>query len=191
MFRFVKKDDSMNNEIESLLRERINRAAFTHATHEEDADNLNLWVGVLKWVQIVLSAAITCEVFAVIFKDEDWLKIVAVLSSFVLTSVTMITKNLNLEAKAEQHALYAAKYMNVKDSLVSLLADAKGTSLSDKEIVDRRDEIQRMYNELNEHAPRTSSRAYKKAEKSIKDGVRTANDSVTDLFLPEQLRKLS
>lgn len=188
MYLFAKRRRQMNNEMESLLRERINRVAYTHIIHEKNADIINFWIGVLKWTQIIISAAITCELFGLFFNDERWLKIVAVISSFILTSITMITKKLGLDQKAEKHKTYAARYLNLKDALIALLADAKGMSLNDSDVAKRRDELKKEYDELNKHAPRTCSRAYSKAEKTIKKGMRTSNDSVTDIFLPEKLR---
>lgn len=106
------------------VRECFGRAAYTHKTHEKQADLYFRRHEVLKRVQIALSTLTTTGIIATIFGAGRLpaAAIAAVLSA-ALTAVMAYTKDRDLAALAQQHAATASRLWVIRESYLSLLSD--------------------------------------------------------------------
>ncbi|MFA7082135.1 MAG: SLATT domain-containing protein [Bacteroidales bacterium] len=177
--------------IEAQLRECFGRVAWAHKTQEKRADSLGKWNSIFKWTQIVLSALNTAGILYVIFGGVNWVLWASAILSLLLVCINSYLKEYNLEKLIQEHSNSANEIRDIRDSYVSLLTDInKEGFLSYEEVVKKRDTLQRELKEIYKVAPRTTSRAYKKASKALqKDEELTFSDEEIDNLLPKELRK--
>ena len=176
--------------LESQIRELYGRVVYTHKTHEKCADVLKDRSDWLKLAEIFLSAATTTTILVVVFGDGEIFQFIAALCSTSLLALTLYSKDFNLLAIAEKHKQAALDILEIREYLLSLLADIR---IGNKEI----GYLQQIRDELNEKlintyrgAPKTINKAYRIASKALKENEEfTFSDSEIDKFLPESLRR--
>lgn len=174
--------------LESQIRECFGRVAYTHKTHEKCADQLTAKGGIIKIVQIVLSAVTTGGFLYSIFGDNKYITIFGVIASSIMLVLTLYYKEFKFEELAEKHRVAALKLWDVRESYVSLLVDLD--RLSREDIILRRDNLQKQLVDIYEQAPRTNSKGYAQAQKSLKqDEELTFSDEEIDVMLPREVRR--
>ncbi|MEU2913460.1 hypothetical protein [Streptomyces massasporeus] len=78
---------------------------------------------------------------------------------------------------------------DVRESYISLIADLMSGTVSGAEGRERRDELQQAARDAYADAPRTSSRAFERAQGGLQNNEEmTFTSREIDLFLPEALR---
>ena len=177
-----------DEKIESQIRECFGRVAYTHKAHEKCADFLAVKGGVIKTIQIVLSAITTGGFLYTIFGDNKFITVFGVVASTVLLILTLYYKEFKFEELAEKHRIAALSLWNVRESYVSLLVDMR--NLDKESMVNRRDDLQNQLFRIYEHSPRTNSKGYSKAQQSLKyaEDLTFSNEEI-DIMLPEEIRK--
>lgn len=174
------------------VRESFGRVVYSHKTHEKQAD---ICFAKHRWQQGVLIAltAISSGTFlaAVVGLADD-----PVLTSLVTSSIALLVTWISLGAKAfrfadesDAHRGIAARLWDVRESYISLIADLMSGTVSDIEGRERRDALQEAAREAYDEAPRTSTKAFRRAQGGLKDNEEmTFTSREIDLFLPETLR---
>jgi len=109
---------------------------------------------------------------------------------------TIYTKDYDLGKLSKSHADIAHQLWNIRERYISLIADIKSNSLSIDEIKKRRDELQESLNMVYKDAPRTNSKSYELASKSLNENSQinqgeemTFSDDEIDRFLANDLRR--
>ena len=87
--------------LEDQIREYYSRVAWTHKTHEKQADIYLRRDSLFKWLQIVLTAITTSGIIASIFGAQPWVPIVTGVISTLLLIFTSYLKNNDLSEKAQ------------------------------------------------------------------------------------------
>ncbi|VVS99629.1 conserved hypothetical protein [Roseovarius sp. EC-HK134] len=173
---------------EDQVRECFGRVVYTHKTHERMADRSADTLRRYKMAQIALSALTSAGAVGVVVGDETWVEIVTVVISFLTLFVAAYLKNFDPGAIAQKHRDAAAKLWNVRECYLSLLTDLP--RLSHEVAVERRDELQAMLAALYEGAPQTDGKAYKEAQRQLKEMEdMTVTDDEIDCFLPLSLKR--
>jgi hypothetical protein len=178
--------------LEAQLRECFGRVAYAHKTHEKCADICATRLSRIKFWQIVLSAVTTGGLITVLFGAKD----VSTISAFVsaLTSTMLLGLNAYMKDNdpgqlAERHRKVATELWNIRESYLSLLTDLRSGVRDDDALRARRDELQANLVTVYETAPRTTDKAYAKAQKGLqKNEELTFSDRELDLLLPPALR---
>lgn len=182
-------DSSGRRELEAQVRECFGRVAYTHKTHEKQADLCSESARRLKWCQVVLSAVTTGGILAVLLRDESALKVAAAAVSTVLLAVTTLSKENRQSELAVKHRDVAAKLWVIRERYISLLADLRAGALENNEAREVRDDLMRQAGAVYASAPRTTSKAYKFAGLALKQEEElTFRDEEIDAFLPAPLR---
>lgn len=184
-------DEHQIDIIEAQIREIYGRVVWSHKAQEKCADialkinnNIKLW-------QIVLSAITTTSILSTIFGESQLGLIVGIIASSILFALNAYTKDYDLGEIAQKHSNAANKLWNIREDYLSFLTDIKTNQLSMSQIIVNRDKLQAGLFNIYSGSPRTNSKAYKKATKSLKfDEELTFNDEEIDLFLPKELRKI-
>ena len=184
--------DSRLNIIESQIRELYARVLWSHKTQEKCADILNARHKWIKIIQIVLSVITTTGILITIFGDDKIIGIISAVFSALLFGINAYTKDYDLGQLAQKHSNSASDLWNLRESYLSLLTDIKTGKLSTEEITTVRDKLQTNLYNVYKGAPRTISRAYRKATKGLKENEEmTFSPSEIDSLLPEELRMLN
>lgn len=177
--------------LESQIREIFGRVVYSHKTQEKCADIVLTLHKNLKLALIIISALVTTSFFIKILGENQWSLFVGVILSTILLGLNTYTKDYDLGEIAQKHTNAANELWDIRECFLSLLTDMKADLLSVNQIVTRRDELQnRLYN-VYSGSPRTNSKAYKEASKSLQISEElTFSDKEIDLFLPSELRKI-
>lgn len=164
------------------------RIAYTHKTHQKMADGYVRMYRRLKALEIFLSALASGSLLLAIWGDSRPATIIGAAVSTLLLCVTLFFKEAGLGEQAQKHTETGAKLWLVRESMLSLLVDFRG-GLPLAEVQARRDTINETLADIYQHAPRTTSRAYKEAQKALKNSEELffSNDEL-DRMLPATLR---
>ncbi|WP_068429940.1 SLATT domain-containing protein [Piscicoccus intestinalis] len=174
------------------VRESFGRVVYSHKTHEKQAD---ICFSKHRWQQGVLIAltAISSGTFlaAVVGLLGD-----PVLTSLATSSIALLVSWMSLGAKtfrfaeeSDAHRGIASRLWAVRESYISLIADLMSGDISDTQAQARRDELQEATRDAYSAAPRTSSKAFARAQEGLKHNEEmTFTPREIDLFLPEALR---
>ncbi|WP_422391051.1 SLATT domain-containing protein [Arthrobacter sp. N1] len=174
------------------VREAFGRVAYSHKTHEKQAD---ICFTKHRWQQGVLIAltAISSGTFLVaVVSPIASTTVTSLVTSTIAVLVTWVTlgsKTFRFHEEAEAHRDIASRLWDVRESFVSLIADLMSATIADSDARMRRDELQETTREVYLSSPRTTAKAYDRAKKGLKDNEElTFSSRELDLLLPEKLR---
>jgi hypothetical protein len=174
------------------VREAFGRVAYTHKTHEKQAD---ICFTKHRWQQGVLIGltAISSGTFLVAvvsqFASTTAASLVTSTVAVLVTWVTLGSKTFRFHEEAEAHRDVAARLWDVRESYVSLIADLISGEIADADARDRRGELQEASRQIYSSAPRTTPKAYGRAQEGLKYNEElTFSSRELDLLLPEALR---
>jgi len=174
--------------LEGQLREMYGRVAYTHKTHEKMADGYVFRYGVIKKIEIALSALATTSLVLAVFGDSRCGTIIGAVLTTILLGLTLYFKEANLGEQAQIHTVVASKLWGIREALLSLLVDINDGRKAD-EVRQVRDELNEKLEEIYKGAPRTNSSAYRSAQKALKEAEELFfSDEELDKLLPKQLR---
>lgn len=189
-------DDSLSQKERSYLlgqvREAFGRVAYSHKTHEKQAD---ISYRKHRWQQIslVVFTAISSGTFLAsvlgVFIEPQVANLGTSFIALMVTAMSLATMTFRFDDEAERHRDVAARLWNLRESYLSLISDllANATTLTDPRA--RRDELQAETYAVYTDAPRTTPKAYGRATAGLKHNEElTFTSSEIDLLLPEALR---
>ena len=186
------EDNKTKQVLEGQIRECFGRVVYSHKTHEKCADILLKTYERIKLGQIILSA-ITTAGFVSVFFGEDEEKtgpIVASLVSAILLCLNLYQKNYNLVETAQKHKQAANDLWLIREKYQSLIADLVIGNKTLETIQEKRDVLMGDLSLVYSSAPSTNSKAYKKAQKALKQNEdMTFSDEEIDMFLPKELKR--
>lgn len=174
------------------VRESFGRVVYSHKTHEKQADicfTKHRWQqGVLIGLTAVSSGTFLVAVVGLLGDP--------VLTSLATSSIALLVTWISLGAKtfrfadeSDAHRGIASKLWDVRESYISLITDLMSGTVSDAEGRERREALQESTREAYAAAPRTSSKAFARAQDGLKNNEEmTFTPREIDLLLPEALR---
>ena len=187
------EQNSPHNEydlLESQLRENYGKIVYSHKTQEKCADILTIRNNHIKNAQIILAALITTGLLVRIFKGQEWALIISTILSAIQFALTSFLKEYNLGETIQKHNTAALELLDIREHYLSLLTDLRARIITVKEIIDKREELQEQLSKTYKGSPRTFSKAYAIAQKSLQvNDELTFSDKEIDKFLPSTLRK--
>lgn len=175
------------------VRELYGRAAYTHKTHEKQADFCyrKYW-----WQRRGLMAmtAVSSTTFVAsllgLAIGEQWAPMVTSFIALVVTATNLGSKNFKHGEEMQQHRDVAAKVWDIRESYLSLIVDLQAGACSMQEGIARRNDLQERYFAILGDAPRTTPKAYEAAQDGLKNREDlTFSESEIDQMLPVQLRQ--
>ncbi len=174
------------------VREAFGRVVYVHKTHEKQADICFGRHRLQQAALVVLTAISSGTFLAALVGALGNPVLTSLTTSFIallVTVVTLATKSFKFGEEAEAHRDIASCLWDVRESYLSVIADlvSGATSAADARV--RRDELQEASRKAYAGAPRTTSKAYGKAQDGLKNNEElTFTSREIDLFLPEALR---
>ncbi len=174
------------------LQDRLVKVIWTHKVHLCQADihakrnkrrNNTLLI-----CSVLVSAAAITNIFK--WLPESVILPLLALLSLLLTFFTLKFKAENLDKAASENERFAATMHNLRNQYSSLLSDIKADVLSDKEIIRRRDLLEKdedlIYSGI---VPATTAAAVAAAEKALKIKLdSTTTDDEIELLVSPNLQ---
>ena len=174
------------------VRESFGRVVYSHKVHEKQADicfSKHRWQqGVLIGLTAIGSVTFLTEVVGLL-ANRTAASLTTSLVPLLVTWVSLGAKTFNYFEEAEAHRATASQLWTVRESYISLITDLMSGDISSVDAQARRNELQERTYSIYSTAPRTSSGAFKRARKGLKQNEEmTFTPREIDLFLPEALR---
>lgn len=192
----MKSDKTAEEESTYLIlcqvRESFGRVVYSHKVHEKQADICfcrHRWQqGTLIGLTAISSVTFLTEVVGLL-ANRAAASLTTSLVALLVTWVSLGAKTFNYSEEAEAHRATASQLWNVRESYISLITDLMSGDISSTDAQARRNELQERTYSIYSTAPRTSSCAFKRAQKGLKQNEEmTFTPREIDLFLPEALR---
>ncbi|RRQ26232.1 SLATT domain-containing protein [Rhodococcus sp. Eu-32] len=174
------------------VREAFGRVVYSHKTREKQADicftKHRLQQGVLVALTAISSGTFLVAVVGLLGNP--------VLASLTTSSIALLVTWMSLGAKtfkfadeSDAHRGVATQLWDARESYISLISDLMSGGISDEQARTRRDELQEATSAAYANAPRTTAKAYTRAQEGLKHNEEmTFTPREIDLFLPEALR---
>lgn len=174
------------------VREAFGRVVYSHKVHEKQAD---LCFTKHRWQQgfLVAFTAISTGTFLAsvlgLVGNPALASLATSAIAVVVSALSLAAKNFKFGEESEAHRDIASRLWDVRESYLSLIADLMSGATQSVDARARRDELQATTLKAYTDAPRTTSKAYGKAQDGLKNNEElTFTSRELDLFLPEALR---
>jgi hypothetical protein len=174
------------------VRESFGRVVYSHKTHEKQAD---ISFSMYKWQQGTLIAltALSSGTFLTLvfglFGNSTWSSLATSFCALLVSWMSLGAKTFKFDETSAAHRDVASKLWDIRESYISLIADMMSGQIADLDARKRRDELQSLARDVYSAAPRTSSKAFVRAQDGLKNNEEmTFTTREIDLFLPEALR---
>ena len=173
--------------LKTQIKEAYRQLVYTQTTHLKLMERLNLQYSVLKWIQIVLSAATTAGLIGTLITNENAYTVISAIMSALLLFINLYFKNFNLKELATSHKQTADELWIIREQYKSCLSDFD--YLANSYIMQIRDDLLQKTAKIYKSALPTDHRAYKKAQKALKrEEEQFFSPGEIDSILPEHLR---
>lgn len=178
------------SKLTGLVREFYGRLVYSHKTHEKQREILSEKVKHMKWFSVVsIGLTFLSTVLGALYPDQVWLKFLSVGLSAVSLSATVYQLNFSFDKQEAIHRQTAKKLLGFRDKLIVLILKLMSDYESDYDLQKEFDGISKEVSLIYEYAPDTSSEAYKRAQKALKESEEMYfSEEELDLFLPASLR---
>lgn len=163
---------------------------WTHKIQEKQADiYLDRYKLLENW-RIGVSAITTSGIFAIIFIDNYWLKIVTAIISIVSLFISSYFKVYDLKALQKKHKSSAIDLLELREELIAILCDIKIEKYDESSLSFKRDEILKKQIKIYKECLDVEEKAVNRAVDNLKNRQdNTYSDEEIDSYLPVLARK--
>lgn len=183
------ESDERNLSVEHKARRLYAEAVWSHKILEKRADSLRRTSSVLQVITLMCVAATTVGLSAAVFGSSSCATVVATLLSMVALVCELLSCSRDYPVRIQEAAWSAKGFLELRETLLSLLVDLKFETIGDDNAERRIMECSVRYIELCRNAPSTDDRAVKEASESLKRKQdSTYSENEIDKLLPDCLR---
>lgn len=170
------------------LKEAYGKVVYTYTAHNKEIEIIRCKNILIKYTQIVLSAVSTGGIIGSIFSENELkYKVLASIMSTSLLAINLFFKDFDLKEEIDSHQIAADELWVIREQYISLLTDF--SILSDKEIMEKRDELQLKTSEVYKNSPHTTKKGYNLAQNALKqEEEQFFSNEELDKILPKHLR---
>lgn len=180
--------ETYRNNLKNQIRESYGKVVYTYTTHLKYMNILEERQKRVKMAQIIISALSSGGMISTIFYNHLLLKLISAFLSTLLLGINLYFKNFDLTDEIKEHSSASDKLWDIREDYISLLTDFE--MLSDKEITTKRDSLKNRTYDIYCNSPKTNSKSYEKARKSLKyDEEQFFSSKEIDIMLPKHLRE--
>mgnify|MGYP000959392545 CR=1 FL=1 len=158
------------------VRESFGRVVYSHKVHEKQADICfckHRWQqGVLIGLTAIGSVTFLTEVVGLL-ANRTAASLTTSLVALLVTWASLGAKTFNYSEEAEAHRTTASQLWSIRESYISLITDLMSGDVSSSDAQARRDDLQEKAYAIYSTAPRTSGRAFKRAQQGLKSSALT------------------
>ena len=137
-----------------------------------------------------MAALTSSGIFAVVFIDNFYLKLVTAIVSAISLFITTYFKSYDLKTLQKQHKKSALEWLELRENMMTVLCDIALNKYDEDELISRREEFIKRKIEIAKLSLDCSNRAVKRASRDLKvRGDNDYSDNEIDSFLPQLARK--
>lgn len=175
--------------LNAAIREAFGRVVYAHKTHEKAREIESGRATTVKLTNIVLITLTSAGLLGTIITNaRAALYVSSVLSALALAFV-IFQFSFDPAGEADKHCIAAKELWYLRERYCNLLTDIR-CGVAEEAVASRRDELTDELKAVYEHAPNTSSKAYRKAQDALKvKEDMTFSDAEIDKFLPKELHE--
>lgn len=180
-------DNIMQQKLWQQIVEQHAKLVYSFTTDEKEMARILRWGKIRQIVSIVLSAITVSPAFSLLFGHNMLWKFFSAIAGIVLLCLS--TYNLKTDDNGKMSALRksADTLWEIREKYISLLVDFDAYTI--EQIRDRRDKLIQETANVYKNRPKTSPRAYRKAQKALKvEEEQTFNEGEAEQLLPRSLR---
>lgn len=182
----------MNTNNPSLLetvRESFGRVVYSHKTHEKMAEILEAKRACATVVEVLSLALSASGILSLQYHDENLVKAASAGLAFISLGFALYRAFANLDHRISENKRAACALWILREHYINLISDFSEGRLTEKAAQDERNRLQDVAHKIYETAPQTTSCAYKKAQKALKENEDfTFTPEEIDKFLPASLK---
>lgn len=181
------------HELESQIRDQYGRLVFTYVTHNKMSNLLTASSDRLERALIIISSLTLAGILlpfvnTLLPEINIWINLLSAGLSIAVVTLTIIIKTANYKERSSRHKNTAHDLWIIREEYLSLLTDMRSIPVDD--VRQRRDDLVKKTWEVYACALQTSSKAYKLAQKAIKEeGEQFLSDEEINITLPVNLRR--
>ena len=170
------------------IQDQYGKIVYTYTCNLKQAARLKKNAKLLMWLQIMLSAVSSGSFLATVILDITKLAWIGGIMSALLLIINSILKEKDFSGEQKRYTDTASKLWLIRESYVSLLTDFD--SLSENDIVTRRDDLIERTGKVYTTAPQTDKKAYIETQEALKNSEEQFfTQEELNKLLPAQLRK--
>lgn len=185
-------EEKYNTYLLAQTRESFGRVAYTHKTHEKQADEFQRKYKIQQGWLIAFTTLGTASFLATIldiFLSVEIKTIIISITALLTTWLSLWTNTFNYSELADSHRDTAAELWDIRESYICLIVDLMGGLITAEDAQKRRDELQKECHTVYSKAPRSTAKSYEKAQDALKNKEElTFTPEEIDHLLPQQLR---
>lgn len=174
------------------VREIYGRTSYTHKTHEKQADISSALYRRQRQIRVVLTAASSGVFLASLFGvvlDAQWAALATSFVAVLLSASSLAGRDFKHGEETQQHRDTAAALWNIRESYLSLIVDLMGGAIDVNAARRTRDRLQEAAGDIHREAPRTTPKAYQRAQQGLQlNEDLTFSEQEIDYLLPAKLR---
>jgi hypothetical protein len=180
----------------SIVRQSFANTVFTHKVHEIAAERQNTYSFVVKICNVVLVSIVLFFLYLQTKNPDDVIySYIGAMISISEIVFLIVQLTFSFENRMVLHKNSALKFLGLRDAYRALIADIMNENIVKKEVIARRDVLQREYQIICELAPQTGYGEYLGAQMklnkrdTIVEGEEfTWSDEEINRFLPSELK---
>jgi len=157
---------SVPDDVLAEIRNTFGRVAYTHKTHEKDAERKQQSASRIKIANVAVIGLTAAAAILAPLLASAWAAWVAALSAIVALAFAAFQLSFDPAGEANAHTLAAKSYLTLRNDYRRLIADA--VDLDPTELRARRERLARTLDHLDRTAPPTSPKAYEQARKALR-----------------------
>lgn len=169
--------------LETEIRDRYVRAAWTHKTHEKEADRNWWWYRFFQWSEIVVSTVAGTSGIVYLFCKEYWGIVSAACATFLMV-FDHVKRQFSFEKATYEHRKTATALLRVREGFLGLISELHTPGFDPAVIRAQQERLVADWCQILETAPRTSRKAYDLATKVLHGTEQCCVDSEIDNTLP-------
>lgn len=171
------------------VRESFGRVVYTHKTHEKMAEILEQKRATATVIEVISISLTASGLISLNFYDETAIKLISAFLAFVSLGFTLYKAFGNLDTRIAENQKAACELWLIREQYINLISDFSERRLSPEEAQTQRNHLQELTYKIYREAPKTTSCAYKRAQKALKENEDfTFTVEEIDKFLPASLR---
>lgn len=185
------KRDVMDKNNFELIKQKLGNIVYSHKTHEKAIERKIRYLSFIKWGNIFLVGSILLILVLQLLFPKEKIFLYGGIGLTILEFIfVLIQLNFDFSRDIREHRIVANKLWLVREKYLNLLTDIKNDSLSDKKIMEIRNELDEKVSKIYENAPQTSPKDYNRAEKALNSNEKPkADDEELNAFLPNHLKE--
>lgn len=173
--------------LKKQIKDAYGKVTYTYTTQWKQHNIFVSRSHGIKVLEIAISAATTTGLVGALICDNRCAVVISALLSAISLAIMLYTKEIKYDVLIASHRSCANDLWLLRERYISLLTDFENLSLD--EIQKIRDELTSSASQLYKVAPATTPKAYKKAQKALKnEEEQFFTDDEIDMMLPPHLR---